>query len=642
MERLISGLWWAVIIGIGAFIGIMLFSQNPDQAIRTAMGTFICAFFLGLFLEVPGSKRGKDSAKRVIDWNFVAKWSVGFSIFLFGFMCMTARDTGIRAYNLGAINNQQISWTAVEQKIIPQVFIGGIVSFLLLVLTFAILTLWAYFIRGKKDKSLDQVQKETKLGLNILFGFSAVVGLMLLYYALVGNKSYMFAVEAIAVVALAYLVRSQAMLITCYVLLVAFLYLLVKYSIAIEGNRLLVLSLNSAAVYTWITSCSLWKTKPFFNFQWNKSKSANVMADSIKDKFYKVAYDEITISRADPVLWAKAFTLAEGNQDKAKALYIKYRVEQLSALPVQQPQVVSPASSTELPTHHEVAGSVYGENKSAIAIIVVVGLAGIILLLTQIDRKPAAANNPPQKQEVASQKSETTSQSVATTPSTPSRLPFEPEMVHIAYGCFQMGSPQREEGHQSNEQQHRVCLQDFEIGRYEVTQQQWQSVMGNNPSKFQGCPNCPVENISWNEIQDYLGRLNQQTRKAYRLPTEAEWEYACRGGVEGQRYCGGNDIDPLAWYSDNSGSKTHLVGQKTANGFGLYDMTGNVLERTCSVYDEDYGGAEKICPNSTGSPLSMRGGGWVNPPAWVRSAIRYWSLPAARGPGTGFRLARSL
>ena len=577
--------------------------------------------------------------KQKLDWNFVIKWSFGLSIFLFGMMCMTARDAGIRAYYLSAIDNQKISWTAVEQKIIPQIIAGGFVSFILLVLTFVILTLWAYFVRKNKIQSVDQVQKEIKLSLDILFGFSAVVGLMLLYYSLVESRGYALAVEAIVVFALAYFARSKAMLIACYVLLVAFLYLLVKYSIAIEGNRLLVLSFGFICVYAWITSCLLWKTKPLFNFQQqrntNKSSSDDIVNDSIRDTFYKVAYDEITINRADPVLWAKAFAFAEGNQDKAKALYIKYRVEQLSALPVQQPQVVSPAGSTELPTQHEVNGSVYGENKSAIAVIVVVGLAGVMLLLTQIDRKPATANNP-------SQKSETTSQSVVTTPSTLSRLSFEPEMVRIAGGCFQMGSPEWEDGHQSDEQQHQACLREFEIGRYEVTQQQWQTVMGNNPSHFQGCPDCPVENISWNDIQDFLRKLDQQTRKAYRLPTEAEWEYACRGGVQGQWYCG-DDPDRLAWYGANSGSKTHPVGQKTANGFGLYDMSGNVWEWTCSTYSRGYGGAEKECTNNiTYYPLAVRGGSWSDYSVRVRSAFRLMDDPTGRDFNRGFRLARSL
>ena len=225
----------------------------------------------------------------------------------------------------------------------------------------------------------------------------------------------------------------------------------------------------------------------------------------------------------------------------------------------------------------------------------------------------------------------------------PSRLSFEPEMVRIVGGCFQMGSPQQEDGRSSDEQQHHVCLREFEIGRYEVTQQQWQAVTGNNPSYLSGCADCPVEQVSWNDVQDYLRKLNQQTGKDYRLPTEAEWEYACRGGAVGEQYCGGDSPDRLAWHVENSGSKTHSVGQKAANGFGLYDMSGNVWEWTCSAYDKDYGGAEKICTNnSTYYSLAVRGGGWTFLPARVRSASRFWNRPAYLSFNTGFRLARSL
>ena len=215
-------------------------------------------------------------------------------------------------------------------------------------------------------------------------------------------------------------------------------------------------------------------------------------------------------------------------------------------------------------------------------------------------------------------------------------------MVQIVGGCFQMGSPQSETGHESDEKQHQVCMKDFEIGKYEVTQQQWQAVTGSNPSDVQGCADCPVEQVSWNDLQDYLRKLNQQTGKNYRLPTEAEWEYACRGGAVGEQYCGGDSPDRLAWYNGNSGNKTHPVGQKAANGFGLYDMSGNVCEWTCSAYDKDYVGAEKICANnSTDDPLAVRGGGWFDFPA-LRSAVRSRSAPANRGNDLGFRLARSL
>lgn len=220
---------------------------------------------------------------------------------------------------------------------------------------------------------------------------------------------------------------------------------------------------------------------------------------------------------------------------------------------------------------------------------------------------------------------------------------FEPEMVAITGGCFKMGSPVNELDRSDNENQHQVCVKGFEMGRYEVTQRQWQAVMDSNPSYFKNCFDCPVEQVSWNDVQDYLRKLNQQTGKNYQLPTEAEWEYACRGGTAGQIYCGGDSPDQLAWYNSNSGDKTHPVGQKAANGFGLRDMSGNIWEWTCSAYNKDYGDTEKVCSNnSTGGPLSVRGGSWGSEPASVRSTYRFGGDPAARGSGVGFRLARTL
>jgi formylglycine-generating enzyme required for sulfatase activity len=219
----------------------------------------------------------------------------------------------------------------------------------------------------------------------------------------------------------------------------------------------------------------------------------------------------------------------------------------------------------------------------------------------------------------------------------------KPVMVFIRGGCFPMGSLESEAGRDGDERQHRVCVKDFEMGQHEVTQQQWQAVMEINPSHFRGCADCPVEQVSWTDIQDYLSKLNQQTGKSYRLPTEAEWEYACRGGAVGQRYCGEGDSDRLAWYGNNSSDRTHSGGQKAANGFGLYDLSGNVWEWTCSAYDANYGGAEQQCANKdAGVPFSVRGGSWGSEPAWVRSANRVRNAPAFRSDGTGFRLARPL
>ena len=108
--------------------------------------------------------------------------------------------------------------------------------------------------------------------------------------------------------------------------------------------------------------------------------------------------------------------------------------------------------------------------------------------------------------------------------------------------------------------------------------------MGSNPSQFEGCGgDCPVENVSFNDAQAYIAKLNQQTGLHYRLPSEAEWEYACRGGKQ-QTYCGSDEVDAVAWYTGNSGNQTHPVGKKQPNGFGLFDMSGNVWEWTCSAY----------------------------------------------------------
>lgn len=173
---------------------------------------------------------------------------------------------------------------------------------------------------------------------------------------------------------------------------------------------------------------------------------------------------------------------------------------------------------------------------------------------------------------------------------------------------------------------------NYEIGKYEVTQKQWLDVMSNNPSDFFRCgDNCPVEQVSWNDIQKFLAKLNQKTGKKYRLPTEAEWEYACYGGSKSE-YCGGSNVDSVAWYWGNSDRRTHPVGQKQANGYGLYDMSGNVWEWLQDWYDNKP--QEHV----------MRGGSWLSNAQDLRSRIR--SDAANRSSGNlsffGFRLARTI
>lgn len=171
---------------------------------------------------------------------------------------------------------------------------------------------------------------------------------------------------------------------------------------------------------------------------------------------------------------------------------------------------------------------------------------------------------------------------------------------------------------------------DYELGEYEVTQGQWKAVMGNNPSHFSNCgDNCPVEEVNWDDIQAFLQKLNAMTGKQYRLPTEAEWVYACYGGSQTE-YCGGNNISDVSWYYGNSSNTTHPTGKKFARGYGLYDLSGNVAEWTSDCWEDD-------CDKRV-----LRGGSWYSEPQEVRAEYRYGVGVENRDYGLGFRLARTL
>ncbi|MES9904545.1 MAG: formylglycine-generating enzyme family protein [Sedimenticola sp.] len=220
------------------------------------------------------------------------------------------------------------------------------------------------------------------------------------------------------------------------------------------------------------------------------------------------------------------------------------------------------------------------------------------------------------------------------------RKPYEPEMVKIPGGSFRMGS---NSGHNDEKPVHRVTLQPFELGKYEVTQAQWRAVMGDNPSHFKGCDNCPVEQVSWDDIQGFIETLNRKTGKQYRLPTEAEWEYACRSGGRDEKYCGGSSPGSLAWYDDNSGNKTHPVGQKQPNGLGLYDMSGNVWEWIHDCWNGSYAGAPSdgtAWERGECGRRVVRGGSWGSGPGGLRAANRGRGARGNRYSLRGFRLAR--
>ncbi|MCE1225570.1 MAG: SUMF1/EgtB/PvdO family nonheme iron enzyme [Geobacteraceae bacterium] len=214
------------------------------------------------------------------------------------------------------------------------------------------------------------------------------------------------------------------------------------------------------------------------------------------------------------------------------------------------------------------------------------------------------------------------------------------KFVVVPEGCFQMGDS-KGNGSSDEKPVHQVCLDAFSIGKYEVTQGQWKKVMGGNPSEFVSCgDNCPVEQVSWNDVQQFISRLNSQSSTNYRLPTEAEWEYACRaGGTE--EYCGSNDINAVAWCSDNSGSQTHSVGQKQANGWGIHDMSGNVWEWVQDWYNKSYYvSSPQSNPQgpSSGSYRVVRGGSWARSTDYVRASARNPGSPGGRIDFTGFRL----
>ena len=194
---------------------------------------------------------------------------------------------------------------------------------------------------------------------------------------------------------------------------------------------------------------------------------------------------------------------------------------------------------------------------------------------------------------------------------------------------------------------HRVTLtNDYYIGKYEVTQALWKAVMGNNPSNFKG-DNLPVEQVSWDDCQDFISKLNRITGKTFRLPTEAEWEYAARGGNKsrGYQYSGSNNLSDVAWYDDNSGIKTHAVGTKQPNELGIYDMSGNVSE-WCQDWYGKYNSSSQVNPTGARETFTVcfrviRGGRCASTARFCRSSYRLNSTPDDRGRNNGLRLVLS-
>ncbi len=217
------------------------------------------------------------------------------------------------------------------------------------------------------------------------------------------------------------------------------------------------------------------------------------------------------------------------------------------------------------------------------------------------------------------------------------------DMVFIKGGCFNMGD-RSGDGYDDEKPLHQVCVSNFSIGKYEVTQGQWREIMGRNPSGFQKGDDYPVEKVSWNDVQEFIRRLNEKTGKNYRLPTEAEWEYAARAGSTTRYPCGDEEkcLDAIAWYDANSGNTTHPIGKKLPNAWGLYDMIGNVWEWVEDDWHDSYVGApvngSAWIDTKRGSYRVFRGGGWGSDAGFCRSSSRSRYVPSYASYNVGFRL----
>lgn len=217
------------------------------------------------------------------------------------------------------------------------------------------------------------------------------------------------------------------------------------------------------------------------------------------------------------------------------------------------------------------------------------------------------------------------------------------DMVNVQGGKFDMGD---DSAAMDRRPAHSVILKNFSIGTYEVTQAQWKAVMGNNPSAYK-CDDCPVTNVSWNDIQQFITKLNEMTGKHYRLPTEAEWEFAARGGKNEKtehmkKYSGREVLQYIAWFNRNSNDHQHPVGKKRSNELGIHDMTGNVEEWTNDWYGKDYFSRRDVNDPqgpSGGTSKVVRGGSWQSEKDEVSVTRRAAYTPDTKAVSLGFRLA---
>ena len=277
--------------------------------------------------------------------------------------------------------------------------------------------------------------------------------------------------------------------------------------------------------------------------------------------------------------------------------------------------------------------------KRIIGIVMVLGLVGSITFIAGCSKKKAPqTKDEPTAGKVGSAPKESSGKEAVIDLGKGIKL----EMVLISAGEFKMGSPMTEQGRSDNETQHEVTLtKPYYMGKYEVTQEQWEGVMGNNPSSRNKGVKLPVTDVSWNDCQEFIKKLNAKTDGGYRLPTESEWEYACRVGTT-TAYSFGDKITPKdANYEDSKIGKLVAVGSYKPNAFGLYDMHGNVWEWCEDRYGDYPKGAVTDPKGPTGKYRVLRGGSVGLNESKARSSFRGYTAPFDRGDNYGFRLART-
>ena len=217
------------------------------------------------------------------------------------------------------------------------------------------------------------------------------------------------------------------------------------------------------------------------------------------------------------------------------------------------------------------------------------------------------------------------------------------EFVLVKGDCFQMGDA-RGDIDKNARPVHEVCLDDYYLAKTEVTQGQWLKIMSDNPSHFPKGNNHPVERVSWDDSQEFLSALSKKSGKKYRLPTEAEWEFACRSGGKDELFCGGNDPKDYAWFDRTGGGSTQPVATRAPNALGLYDMSGNVWEFCSDIYAAGYYATSPVnnpAGAGEGPHIIKRGGSWSINPRYLRATVRGRANRSDKHYSTGFRVALS-